>query len=278
MEAMQDAMSRTTRKPLRLIGYVRRSCKYQQGDNYSQAEQRRKLEGYARLYGHELVDIVQEDVSGASVAGRKEFRACLRRILHDSRGESVDGLLVVKLDRFSRNEADAHLIKAAFDKKQKGIICVDEPIDTFSDYGDVIFGLLVSLAAAEYKTVVKRLRGGRDAARAAGRDLTAIPKFGFVRVGKNAESRIVPEPSEQVTLAKMAELFSLGMSNNEVVSWLNQQYKQNERGKIVLAYPPKRADRWHRLPVSRIRNQWKMQQQAAQGEQPPEQPERLEVW
>jgi DNA invertase Pin-like site-specific DNA recombinase len=256
---------------MRLIGYVRRSCKYQQGDNYSQAEQRRKLEGYCRLYGHELVDIVQEDVSGASVAGRRELKSVLRRILHDSRGESLDGLLVVKLDRFSRCEADAHLIKSAFDKRGKGIICVDEPIDTTSEYGDVIFGLLVSLAAAEYKTIVRRMRGGRDAARAAGRDLTAVPKFGMQRKGKGKDSKVVVNQSEQTTLDKMWELFSDGWNNQQVTEWLNSQTKLNEKGKTVLRYPPKRAEKWYRITVDRLRKDWE-----AKGS--PWQPVQREVW
>lgn len=234
---------------MRLIGYVRRSCKYQQGDNYSQQAQIDKLKGFCALYGYNLLDIVCEDESAKSVTGRPLLKGVLRRILHDEKGERLDGLLVVKLDRFSRDETDAHLIKKALSKKQKGIICTDEPINTLSEHGDIIFSLLVSLAACEHKTIVKRFKTGREAAQKSGRDMTAVPAFGKRRVGNGKESMIIDDSEEQRTLRAIYRLFEEGLSNNAVAERLNRDV--DEFGK--LNYPPKRAGQWHNVQIGRIR-------------------------
>lgn len=213
---------------MKLLGYGRISDPSKQGDGYSYDYQRQRLAGWCALYGHELVDIEVEGESGKSVSGRPVFKRALRRILKQN---EADGILVIKLDRFSRDEADAHLLKRGFDKAGKVIICTDEPINTGEAHGDIIFGLLVSLAAAEYKTLVGRFKKGRAQAQAAGRDLTSVPGYGYKKRGEGRKAVIVEDPSEQHTLNIIMTAVKSGFTDAQIATMLNEERRLTRHGK-----------------------------------------------
>lgn len=221
---------------MRLIGYARISDPGKQGDNYSLPGQEARLRGWCQLYGHELVDVLVEGESGKSVSGRPVFKRALQRIL---RLHEADGLLVVCLDRFSRDEADAHLIKRAFDKAGKFIICTDEPINTAEPHGDVIFGLLVSLAAAEYKKIVGRFKTGITRAKAEGRDLRSTAPYGYQFIGSGKERELIENEEEQ---AVIKQIQNYPGSNGAIAAYLNRH-----------GVKPRNGERWQSCTIRVIK-------------------------
>lgn len=88
-------------------------------------------------------------------------------------------------------------------------------------HGDVIFGLLVSLAAAEYKTLVKRFQNGRKQAQAQGRDLTSVPRYGYKKAGSGRTAIIIKDETEQEVLRKIEGYIAAGRSDVQIAARLN---------------------------------------------------------
>ena len=59
--------------------------------------QREKLEGYAKLYDLELVEIVEDPGISAKTLKRPELQGALAKL----KNGDVDGLLIAKLDRLT---------------------------------------------------------------------------------------------------------------------------------------------------------------------------------
>jgi len=87
---------------MKVIGYIRVSTEEQATDGVSLATQREKLNGYAKLYDLELVEIIED----AGESGKTLNRPGLQRALAMIRRGQAGGLLIAKLDRLSRSVVD----------------------------------------------------------------------------------------------------------------------------------------------------------------------------
>ncbi|MCX6116498.1 MAG: recombinase family protein [Proteobacteria bacterium] len=106
----------------------------------------------------DCIQIHQEIAGGAKTA-----RPVLDEIIRNLRGE--DTLVIWKLDRLGRNLA--HLIQLTDNliEKNVGLISLNDPIDTTSAQGRLIFGIFASLR----ELIRERTQAGLKSARARGR-------------------------------------------------------------------------------------------------------------
>ena len=106
--------------------------------------------------------VCEEVASGARTA-----RPVLDEIIRNIREGDV--LVIWKLDRLGRNLA--HLIKVAtlLLEKKVGLISLNDPIDTTTPQGRLIFGIFASLAEFERELIRERTNAGLNSARARGR-------------------------------------------------------------------------------------------------------------
>ena len=108
-------------------------------------------------------DQVHEEIA----SGAKTARPVLDEIMRNIREN--DTLVIWKLDRLGRNLA--HLIQLAttlMDKKI-GLISLNDPIDTSTAQGRMVFGIFASLAEFERELIRERTEAGLKSARARGR-------------------------------------------------------------------------------------------------------------
>lgn len=133
------------------IGYARVSTFDQ---NYSLQLDALKNEGCEKIF--------KEKVSG-SKAERKE----LNRMLEQMR--SGDELVIWKLDRLGRSLP--HLVSLVRELNDRGIglKSLNDPIDTTSSQGRLVFNLFASLAEFEREVIRERTMAGLKSARARGR-------------------------------------------------------------------------------------------------------------
>lgn len=105
--------------------------------------------------------IYQEVASGAKTA-----RLILDDLMNNIR--EGDTLLICKLDRLGRNLA--HLLKIIEELKDKGafIISLNDPIDTTTATGMLMFSLFGMVAQYERAMIMERISAGMKAARARG--------------------------------------------------------------------------------------------------------------
>lgn len=133
------------------LGYARISTKDQSFSLQKDALQAAKCE-----------KIFKEVASGANTS---------RPVLDDllSRLRTGDVLVVWKLDRLGRSLK--HLVELTNDllERRIGLISLNDPIDTTTPQGRLVFNIFASLAEFERDLIRERTRAGLQAARARGR-------------------------------------------------------------------------------------------------------------
>ena len=132
--------------------------------------------GYARVSTRDQTVALQVDALRAAgcakvltevASGAKTDRPVLTRLLEDARhGDSV---VVWKLDRLGRSLA--HLVETVNSLAARGIglKSLNDPIDTSTSQGRLVFNLFASLAEFERDLIRERTQAGISAARARGR-------------------------------------------------------------------------------------------------------------
>jgi len=93
---------------MKVIGYIRVSTNKQ---DISLEVQREKLQGYAKLYDLQIVEIIADN--GASAKSLN--RTGLNKALNLLKAKKAEGLLIAKLDRLTRSVTDlGHLLNNFF--------------------------------------------------------------------------------------------------------------------------------------------------------------------
>jgi len=133
------------------LGYARVSTRDQNLDLQVDALKRA---GCERIY---------QDVA----SGSKTERPALAELLGQLRAGDV--LVIWKLDRMGRSLA--HLVELVGDlvTRKVGLLSLNDPIDTTSAQGRLVFNLFASLAEFERELIRERTQAGLSAARARGR-------------------------------------------------------------------------------------------------------------
>ena len=132
--------------------------------------------GYARVSTRDQTVAMQVDALRAAgctkvltevASGAKADRPVLARLLEDAR--EGDEVVIWKLDRLGRSLA--HLVETVNTLSTRGIglKSLNDPIDTTTPQGRLVFNLFASLAEFEKDLIRERTHAGLSAARARGR-------------------------------------------------------------------------------------------------------------
>lgn len=206
---------------LRLIGYCRVSTVGQARDGVSLDEQRQRIGKYAEAHGYTLVGF--ETDAGAS--GKSMNRPAFQRALQRLRDGEADGLVAVKLDRISRSIRDVIDLVTRADREGWALHSLGERLDTSSAVGRFAVHLFGALAELERAQIGERTRSALDELRRQGRRVSGKPPFGYAfRAG-----RLVEEPGEQRTLARVLELRAAGHGAKTIARVLNAEGRLNSR-------------------------------------------------
>ena len=132
--------------------------------------------GYARVSTKDQNFELQEDAllkSGCEkiykevVSGAKQDRPTLTSLIDNCR--EGDTIIIWKLDRLGRSLK--HLVELVniLIKKKVGLISLNDPIDTTTPQGRLVFNMFSSLAEFERELIRERTQAGLSSARARGR-------------------------------------------------------------------------------------------------------------
>ena len=100
-------------------------------------------------------------------SGAKTEMPVLDEIMRNLREE--DTLVIWKLDRLGRNLAHLIHLTSKLIEKKVGLISLNDPIDTTTAHGRMIFGIFASLAEFERELIRERTQAGLKSARIRGR-------------------------------------------------------------------------------------------------------------
>ena len=132
--------------------------------------------GYARVSTHDQnldlqIDALRkkgcEKIFHETVSGAKADRIELRKLLNEVRKGDV--IMIWKLDRLARSLKDFLVITNELMEKGANLKSLNDPIDTTSSQGRLVFNIFASLAEFERDLIIERTQAGLSAARARGR-------------------------------------------------------------------------------------------------------------
>ena len=132
--------------------------------------------GYARVSTKEqsldlqvdaLRDAGCEQVFQEVASGTKTARPALDDLL--SRLRAGDVLVIWKLDRLGRSLKHLVTLTAELMEREVGLVSLNDPIDTTTPQGRLVFNIFASLAEFERELIRERTQAGLKAARARGR-------------------------------------------------------------------------------------------------------------
>jgi len=183
------------------VGYVRVSTKRQlEGTSIGEQKRRIKAHCVGQLYDFKRFF---EDNASASTEHRPQYQA----MLADAQAHAFDIIVVLSIDRFSRNTS--HFLQT-FDKLEEwdiGFVSVSQNIDTDSDLGDFTIKLLSLLADFERKTIRARTKSGRVASFRDGNSFLGSVPYGYLWDREN--KKIVPHEEHAKVYNEIVDLYLL---------------------------------------------------------------------
>ena len=192
------------------IGYARVSTREQNLDLQVDAL---KAAGCERVY---------QDVA----SGTKTARPALDELLGQLRAGDV--LVIWKLDRMGRSLKHLVELVGSLMERKIGLLSLNDPIDTTSAQGRLVFNLFASLAEFERELIRERTRAGLAAARARGR-LGGRPRKMTPEVLKMAMAAMADPKTQAGEVARR-----LGITTTTLYAYVNGDGTVKEIGQRLL--------------------------------------------
>ena len=166
---------------------------------WSLGAQDERLEAYCQSQGWSIVASYTDQGSGATLE-----RPQLKRAIADARAGRFDVLLVVRVDRLSRNVGQLAQLAELLEEAGVVLISATEPFDTSTPPGRMLFQMLGSFAEFERAMIVDRVRAGLERRARSGRWTSGRIPYGYRR--EKETKQLEPDP---LTAPVVAEIFRL---------------------------------------------------------------------
>lgn len=164
--------------------------------------------------------VFQEVASGA-----KADRPVMTQMLKEMR--SGDILVIYKLDRLGRSLI--HLVKLVEElwERDIGLLSLNDPVDTTTAQGRLIFNIFASLAEFERELIRERTNAGLKAARARGK-VGGRPKGLSDKAQATAKAAAELYKAGQLTVGEICE--SLGIAKGTLYRYLKHEKVEHGYG------------------------------------------------
>ena len=138
-------------------------------------------------------EVYEEIASSNSITGRPQMQKLMGRI---EEGQ-FDAVVVMDIDRLSRNEFDQSDIKRLLFKTDTLIVTPYRIYDLRQDDDSLLMGVTSLVANQEYKMILKRMRRGKEYAQRQGLWTNGIPPLGYDK-DKKTKKLIPNERAEDI--------------------------------------------------------------------------------
>lgn len=190
------------------------------------------LKDRAKQLGIKIRHIYREVVSGESIQDRPE----IQKVLKDVETGTIDGILVVEVERLTRGDAkDQGTVTQTFKYSNTKIITLNKIYDPNSDEDEEYFEFGLFMSRREYKTINRRMQRARLANVLEGKYCASEPPFGYKKVRlKYAKGyTLEPIPEEAKVVKELFQKRADGAGHDIICNWLN-----------TLDFKPKKSDVW----------------------------------
>lgn len=208
------------------IGIYTRVSTEDQIDNFSFTAQKERCEAMAMAKGWSVVKVYQEQASGKSLN-----RAAFTSMKEDLNNGIIEGVIVFKLDRLSRNPADTYQIIQEFSEKKYALCSVSESIDISSPAGIMLVQVIASFAQYERSIIKSRMVEGFNQKKKEGGKIGG-DEASLLGYKRNEAGVIVIDDDEAKAIREIFRLKSLGLSTRAIEKELKDQGIKNRKGGI----------------------------------------------
>jgi len=217
---------------MKTIGYVRVSTQEQATEGYSLAAQEAKIRAYADLYGLDLVDVVTDAGVSAKSLDRPGLQAALIRL----EAREAEALVILKLDRLTRNVADWNTLIDRYFGKTIALMSVSDQIDTRTAGGRLVLNVLVSVAQWEREAIGERTAAALAHKKSQGEHV-GRPGYGFAIEG----GRLARLEGEAAIVERVQAMRAEGRTLQAIADTLNCE-----------GIPTKRGGRWQPQTIKNL--------------------------
>lgn len=190
---------------MKAFAYCRVSTTDQQDEGVSLANQRERIEAWAKANGHDLAGVFIEVRS----AGRADNRPELMKAMAAACREG--GILVVySLSRFSRSVRDTLALAEELERCSANLASLSENLDTSSAMGRMFFKLMSVLAEFERDQLSERTTNAMTHLRKHNRRISSRIPFGYTLAADG--DTLLPVATEQAAIQTMTERRNGGMT------------------------------------------------------------------
>jgi DNA invertase Pin-like site-specific DNA recombinase len=226
---------------MRVAAYLRVSTDTQAEHGLGLDVQRQAIRAWARQHGHKIASWHSDE--GISGSNGLDIRDALPDAVEEIRDNRTAGIVVYRLDRLARDLILQETLLAEITGLGGRVfstmpgeqdVIEDDPEDPSRR---LIRQVLGAVSEYERSLIRLRLRNGRRRKHERGGYAYGSPSYGWRTEGRE----LVPEPSEQVALARMRQLRAAGQSVRAIAAVLTNEGHQ-----------PKRGGQWHPESIRRI--------------------------
>jgi site-specific DNA recombinase len=212
------------------LGYTRVSTD-EQVNGFGLEAQRSSIEAYAMAMGYDVERIFQEE----GESGAKTDRPVLQHVLEIVRSGDYAGVIVMKLDRLSRNLKDILIWHDdVFIPKKTNIISVKEQFDTGTAVGKLMFQMIGGFAEFERTVIKERVMAGKVEKAKKGKFAGGSAAYGYDLIN----GHLVVNERQAEIVRQVFTMRQLGMTFHGIAEILNVQ-----------GIPTRKGAKWTRTQV-----------------------------
>jgi len=196
--------------------YIRVSTDEQATEGYSVDNQKRACKEYAVNKGYHIKQVFEDN----GKSGRTTSRPAFQELLKKAKEQSVEAVIIYKIDRFARNVADFSNTRKELELKGIKLISVME--GNISDSSSLIANIFASVAEWESEVNGKRTKDALMQKFRQGWQPTP-PPIGYRSVGGEKEKKTCePDPYTAPIIKELFELYATGSySILDLQEWLS---------------------------------------------------------
>ncbi|EAG1758585.1 recombinase family protein [Listeria monocytogenes] len=200
--------------------YIRVSTQEQANEGYSIGAQTDRLTKYVEAKEYKLY----KKYVDAGYSGSKIDRPAMKELIEDVCNNTLDVIIVYKLDRLSRSQKDTmYLIEDIFRPNNVELISMQESFDTSTAFGNATVGMLSVFAQLERKSISERMITGRVERAKKGMYHTggqSRPPAGYEFQNK----KLVVNEYEAAAIRDLFRLFNEGLGRRSISDYLQKNY------------------------------------------------------
>ena len=152
--------AKENQKSLKIAMYRRVSTQEQAEGGQSIDAQKERIEKFLTFdTTFENMNYEIEDFCDSGYSGKDLNRPAIQKLLLNIKNNEIDYIVVIKLDRISRNLPEMYDMMELFNKHDIGFISINEKIDTKTAHGRFFIGILASLSQLEREQTAERVQG-----------------------------------------------------------------------------------------------------------------------